>query len=125
MAEFTALLVDDEFDFVSTLAERLQLRGVKTIVCTDGVEALELIDQHRPPLVVLDVMMPGMGGLEVLKLIKARYAGTQVILLTGRGLTKNGIEGMRMGAFDYLVKPVHIEELLQKMNEAVESAGGG
>jgi DNA-binding response OmpR family regulator len=72
--------------------------------------------------VVLDVMMPGMSGLEVLAQIKTTHPAIQVILLTGRGLTKDGIEGMRRGAFDYMVKPVKIEELLAKMQQAVEKA---
>lgn len=122
MATYKALLVDDEMDFVSTLAERLGLRDVDAAVATDGYEALEYIDRHKPPVVVLDVMMPGLNGLEVLAQIKNKHPGVQVILLTGRGLTKDGIEGMRRGAFDYMVKPVKIEELLEKMNQAAEKA---
>jgi len=122
MAAFKALLVDDEMDFVSTLAERLSLREVDAAVVTDGYEALDYINRHKPPVVVLDVMMPGLSGLEVLTQIKNTYPAIQVILLTGRGLTKDGIEGMRRGAFDYMVKPVKIEELLEKMHQAAEKA---
>jgi DNA-binding response OmpR family regulator len=122
MATYKTLLVDDEMDFVSTLAERLRLRDVDAAVATDGYEALEYIDRYKPPVVVLDVMMPGLSGLEVLAQIKNKHPKTQVILLTGRGLTKDGIEGMRRGAFDYMVKPVKIEELLEKMNQAAEKA---
>ncbi len=124
MAAYKALLVDDEMDFVSTLAERLRFRDVDAVVASDGYEALELIEQHQPQIVVLDVMMPGMGGLEVLKQIKRLHPEIQVILLTGRGLTSEGIEGMRKGAFDYLVKPIKIEGLLEKMGEALENAKG-
>ncbi len=122
MTQFKALLVDDETEFVSTLAERLGLRGVEAIVASDGFEALELLSQHAPPVVVLDVMMPGLGGLEVLKQIKRQRPKTQVILLTGRGLSKDGIEGMRLGAFDYMVKPVKIEGLLEIMQDALNAA---
>ncbi len=120
MEKIKVLLVDDEEEFVSTLAERLQLREIEAIVATDGNEALRVIDTDKPPVVVLDVMMPGIGGLDVLQQIKRRYPQTQVILLTGRGSTKEGIEGMRMGAFDYIMKPVKIEGLIQKMNEAFQ-----
>ena len=120
MGKLKVLLVDDEEEFVSTLAERLQLREIETIVATDGNEALRVIDTDKPPVVVLDVMMPGIGGLDVLQQIKRTYPQIQVILLTGRGSTNDGIKGMRLGAFDYLMKPVKIEDLIQKMNEAFQ-----
>jgi DNA-binding response OmpR family regulator len=114
------LLVDDEEEFVSTLAERLQFRNIEAIVATDGVDALQVIHTERPPVVVLDVMMPGIGGLDVLQQIKWSYPQIQVILLTGRGSTNDGIKGMGLGAFDYLMKPVKIESLVQKINEAFQ-----
>ena len=122
MEKLKVLLVDDEEDFVSTLSERLQLRNITTLVATDGEEALQIIDTDKPPVVVLDVLMPGMGGLDVLRQIKRSYPRIQVIILTGRGSTKEGIKGMRLGAFDYLMKPVKIEMLMQKMNEAFQAA---
>lgn len=122
MEKLKVLLVDDEEDFVSTLSERLQLRNITTLVATDGEEALQIIDTDKPPVVVLDVLMPGMGGLDVLRQIKRSYPRIQVIILTGRGSTKEGIKGMRLGAFDYLMKPVKIEMLMQKMNEALQAA---
>ncbi len=122
MEKLRVLLVDDEEDFVSTLSERLQLRNITTLVATDGEEALQIIDTDKPPVVVLDVLMPGMGGLDVLRQIKKSYPRIQVIILTGRGSTKEGIKGMRLGAFDYLMKPVKIEMLMQKMNEAFQAA---
>jgi len=122
MEKLKVLLVDDEEDFVSTLSERLQLRNITTLVATDGEEALRIIDTDKPPVVVLDVLMPGMGGLDVLRQIKRSYPHIQVIILTGRGSTKEGIKGMRLGAFDYLMKPVKIEMLMQKMNEAFQAA---
>ena len=121
MEKIKVLLVDDEEEFVTTLAERLQLRNIIPLVATDGNEALRIIDTERPPVVVMDVMMPVPGGLDVLQQIKSRYPKIQVILLTGQGSTQDGIKGMRLGAFDYLMKPVKIEGLIRKMNEAVQS----
>ena len=125
MEKLKVLLVDDEEEFVTTLAERLQLRNIIPLVATDGNEALRIIDTERPPVVVMDVMMPVMGGLAVLQQIKSRYPKIQVILLTGQGSTQDGIKGMRLGAFDYLMKPVKIEGLIRKMNEAVQSSKQG
>lgn len=120
MEKLKVLLVDDEEEFVTTLAERLQLREIETVIATDGDDALRIINAERLPVVVLDVMMPGLGGLDVLQQIKRKYPEIQVILLTGRGSTNNGIKGMRLGAFDYMMKPVKIEDLIQKMNEAFQ-----
>ena len=115
------LLVDDEEEFVTTLSERLHLRGIEAQTATDGKSALALIEKNPPEVVVLDVLMPGLGGMEVLQRIRAKNPEIQVILLTGQGSSKDGIEGMDLGAFDYLVKPLDIEELIKKMREAVGS----
>jgi len=120
MEKLKVLLVDDEEEFVTTLAERLQLREIETVITTDGDDALRVINTERPPVVVLDVMMPGIGGLDVLQQIKRNHPKIQVILLTGRGSTNDGIKGMRLGAFDYMMKPVKIEDLIQKMTEAYQ-----
>jgi len=122
MDKIKVLLVDDEEEFVTTLAERLQLRGIVTLVATDGNQALQIIDVEEPPVVVMDVMMPGLGGIEVLKEVKRRHPSVQVILLTGRGSTQDGIQGMRLGAFDYIMKPVKIEGLVQSMENAFQAA---
>jgi DNA-binding response OmpR family regulator len=121
MDQLRVLLVDDEVEFVTTLAERLEIRDIPTLVAADGEQALQIMERDQPPVVVLDVMMPGLGGLDVLQLIKRKYPGTQIILLTGHGSTKDGIKGMRMGAFDYIMKPVQIEDLINKMNEAYKA----
>lgn len=115
------LLVDDEREFVTTLAERLELRNMEVAIAMNGEEALGLVENDPPQVVVLDVMMPGLGGLEVLEKIKAMDSRIQVILLTGHGATKDGIRGMQLGAFDYLIKPIDIDELIDKLNEAVKS----
>ena len=114
------LLVDDEREFVTTLAERLELRNMNVSIAMDGETALGIVENNPPQVVVLDVMMPGLGGLEVLEKIKAMESKIQVILLTGHGETKDGIRGMQLGAFDYLIKPIDIDELIKKLNEAVK-----
>jgi len=125
MEGYRVLLVDDEEEFVSALSERLALRGIEVDAALDGEEALAMLRDNEPDVVILDVMMPGLSGLEVLKQIKVTHPHSQVILLTGHGSTKEGIEGMRLGAFDYLIKPVDIEEMLEKMSQAVKAAGTG
>jgi DNA-binding NtrC family response regulator len=123
MAEYRVLLVDDEEEFVSALSERLMLRGIEVDSALNGEEALARLVEKEFEVVILDVMMPGLGGLEVLRQIKSTHPNTQVILLTGHGSTREGIEGMRLGAFDYLIKPVDIEEMLAKMKEAASKVG--
>jgi DNA-binding response OmpR family regulator len=118
------LLVDDEVEFVSTLAERLRLRGIETRTANDGEEAFRQIASDPPQVVVLDVMMPGMGGLKVLERIKADYPAMPVILLTGIGTTQDGVAGMRLGAFDYLMKPLQIEDLIERIGDALKGSGG-
>jgi DNA-binding response OmpR family regulator len=117
--DWNVLLVDDEREFVTTLSERLGLRGIATRVVFDGESALREVAENPPHLVVLDVMLPGMKGLEVLRGIRAGFPNVKVILLTGHGTTKNGIEGMKLGAFDYMIKPLDIDVLIEKMTEAV------
>lgn len=121
MAEYRVLLVDDEEEFVSALSERLMLRGIEVDSALNGEEALASLKEKEFEVVILDVMMPGLGGLEVLRQIKSTHPNTQVILLTGHGSTREGIEGMRLGAFDYLIKPVDIEEMLEKMKAAANT----
>lgn len=121
MENWKVLLVDDEEDFVSTLAERLALRGVKARTAFNGEQALKAVATDPPQVVVLDVMMPGMSGLEVLKRIKEDFPALPVILLTGIGSAKEGVDGIRLGAFDYLMKPLQLEELTNKISEALKT----
>jgi len=121
MDRLKVLLVDDEKEFVTTLAERLELRGFQVLIATDGEEALRFFDTDLPQVVVLDLMMPGLSGMEVLERIKAIDSKIPVILLTGHDATKNGIRGMQLGALDYLMKPIDINELISKLNDAVKS----
>lgn len=126
MESFRVLLVDDEKEFVSTLAERLEIRGLSVRVAFDGQEAMRILDNEAFDVIVLDVRMPGLSGLEVLKRIRTQKPEIPVILLTGHSATRDGIEGMRLGAFDYLMKPVDIDRLMEKMQEAAmgKSSGG-
>jgi len=118
--EFTALIVDDENDFLETLVKRLQKRGLKVSGAESGSRALEMLDAQAFDVIVLDVKMPGMDGIETLREIKKKSPLTEVILLTGHASMESGIEGMKLGAFDYIMKPVNIDELLDKMRQAFE-----
>jgi DNA-binding response OmpR family regulator len=121
MDKLSALLVDDEEELVSTLGERLELRGIDTQIATDGESALEIMKTNPPQVVVLDVMMPGMGGIQILEQMKLLNIRIPVLLLTGYGSKNKGLEGVEMGAYDYLMKPMNIDELIAKMHEAVGS----
>jgi DNA-binding NtrC family response regulator len=113
------LLVDDEEEFVTALAERLELRGFEASIATSGGDALKCIDADEPDLVVLDVLMPGLGGLDVLDQIRKTDPQIKVILLTGRGSADENDASIPLGAFDYLIKPVNIDDLIQKMRDAL------
>jgi two-component system, OmpR family, response regulator len=119
------LLVDDEEEFSSALAERLRLRGFDVTTTADGKEAIRRVSAHPPGIVLLDVKMPGLGGLEVLRRIKSEQPNIPVILLTGLGSSDDGAKGMQLGAFDYLMKPVRIEALMERINDAVGGTGPG
>jgi len=111
------LLVDDEYEFVQTLAQRLKLRGYEVTTALSGENCLEIFFSKSFDLVVLDLMMPGMSGLEVLAELKKIESSLPVILLTGHGSTKEGMEGMKLGAEDYLMKPLDINQLTKKIKE--------
>lgn len=121
-SQWKILLVDDEVEFVTTLAERLALRGIAARTAHDGETALRMLSEDRPQVMVLDVMMPGMKGLDVLSRVKETAPEVQVILLTGQGRTRDGIEGMKLGAFFYMMKPLDLDELIAKMGEAIAAA---
>ena len=121
MNTWKVLLVDDEVEFVTTLAERLKLRGIDASIATNGKEALTSIGADPPHVVILDVLMPGLGGLAVLDQIRTTDPKIKVILLTGRGAVHEDGERVPPGAFDYLIKPVNIDDLIEKMREALDA----
>ena len=112
------LLVDDEVDFLSTLAERLETRGLKVNTVTSGEQAVARAGEEGFDLIVLDLAMPGMDGLETLKRIKGKQPDAEIIILSGQGSIRTSIEAMKLGAEDFMEKPVNINELLDKISEA-------
>ena len=121
MDEYRVLIVDDEEELATTIAERLQIRGIQAETATDGEAALKMIEANPPQVVVLDVMMPGIGGIEILQRMNAQNLNIPVILLTGYGSTEQGKEGMELGAFDYIMKPCDLNMLISKIQEAVKN----
>lgn len=121
MDYFSILVVDDEVDFLETLVKRLQKRNIDSVGVTSAEEALKLLDQRRFDVVIQDIKMPGgMDGIEALREMKRKAPLTEVLLLTGHASVETSIEGMKLGAFDYLIKPVKFEELMIKIGEAFE-----
>ena len=115
------LLVDDEVPFVETMTKRLKKRDLVVNVAFSGQEALDILDKHRnTDVVILDVKMPGMDGIETLEKMKKSYPLTEVVMLTGHATVESAIEGMKKGAYDYLMKPCDIEQLMQKVEEATQ-----
>jgi DNA-binding NtrC family response regulator len=114
------VLVDDEVEYLETLVKRLTRRGLSATAVHSGADALDRIEKGPPDVVVLDVKMPGMDGIATLREIKKSHPLVEVIMLTGHADVEAAIEGMELGAFDYLVKPTDIEELLFKIQDAHE-----
>jgi DNA-binding NtrC family response regulator len=114
------LLVDDESGFLEPLLKRLRRRGISAAASNSGEEALRRIETEPPDVVILDVKMPGMSGLETLREIKQNRPLVEVIMLTGHASVEAAIEGMELGAFDYLMKPLELEDLLNKIQDAHE-----
>lgn len=115
------LLVDDEADFVGLLAKRLRRRGLETWVAHTAEDALASLAERPIDLVVLDIRLPGMDGLETLAEIRRRHPELRVIMLTGFADTQMAAEALRQGAFAYLVKPVEVEELLDRIRAALSN----
>ncbi len=121
MGKIRVMVIDDEVDFANTLAERLILRNFDAVAVPGAEEAMaKLQSGWQPKVVVLDLKMPGLDGIETLNLIKQYDPTIEVILLTGHGSTTAAIEGMQKGLFDYLMKPIDIGELVAKIEEAAK-----
>lgn len=120
MKEFKVLMVDDEEEFIRTLDERVKMRNVDSNVAFSGEEALEILEREAPDVMLLDLKMPGMDGMEVLRRAKEAYPGVQVVMLTGHGSDQDEAEARRLGVFDYLRKPIPIEKLMKVLKSAYE-----
>jgi DNA-binding NtrC family response regulator len=119
MAIANVLLVDDEDAFVETMTKRLVKRELLVLTAFSGKEGLAQLEKHPGiEVVILDVKMPGMDGIETLKEMKRSYPLVEVIMLTGHATVESAIEGMKMGAFDYLMKPCDMDTLMSKVTEA-------
>lgn len=118
--EINILLVDDETDFVETMTKRFGIRKMPITTAGSGAEAVKLVEKQDFDVVVLDVRMPGMDGLEVLRHIRAKRPLTEVIMLTGHASLDAGMQGMNLGAYDYVLKPADFDELLDKVRRAAE-----
>lgn len=118
--DMNILLVDDEADFVETMTKRFRIRKIPVATAGSGAEALRLVDEQDFDVVILDVRMPGMDGLEVLRQIRAKRPMTEVIMLTGHASLDAGMQGMSLGAYDYVLKPANFDDLLDKVRRAAE-----
>lgn len=114
------LLVDDEQEFVESLSERLELRLFEVKTCFNGDDAVSLLQQEDIDVIILDVLMPGKDGIATLTEIKKLKPLTQVIMLTGNATVETAINGMKLGAYDYLMKPTETEDLVKKINSAAK-----
>lgn len=116
--DIKVLIVDDEVAFANTLAQRLQIRDLKVSTAYNGEQALSKLKEEEPDVMILDLKMPGMHGMEVLQEIKKVYPNIQVIMLTGHGTDKEEEEARKLGGFDFLKKPADIDTLEHKIKAA-------
>jgi DNA-binding NtrC family response regulator len=112
------MLVDDEERFLSTTAKLLERQGHHVITASSGQEALDRLEQQDVEVVILDVKMPGMDGIAVLREIRLHFPLVGVIMLTGHGTIESAVDGMKLGAFDFVTKPCDIDDLVAKAEEA-------
>ncbi len=118
MSTCSVLLVDDEAEFIETLGKRLARRGLTVHLANSGQQALDMVASTPRDVVVLDVKMPGMDGIEALQKIKALKPVLEVVMLTAHAHVEVAMRGMELGAFDYLMKPVELDDLLYKIQDA-------
>lgn len=121
MSDIKILLVDDEEDFIRALSERLELRDLKSNTALDGTQAMKLVGDQEPDIMILDLKMPGINGMEVLRRVKKSYPHIQVIIQTGHGNDMDEAEARELGVFDYLKKPVDIELLVDRIKAAAKA----
>ncbi len=118
MTDAKVLIVDDEEEFSAALAERMGMRGMKVDVAGSGEDALKAVGEGTYDAIVLDMVMPGMDGIETLKKLKESKPNFQVILLTGHATVDKGVESIKLGAMDFLEKPADLESIIAKVKEA-------
>ncbi len=114
------LIVDDEIPFTTNLLKLLSRRGYEVSAVNDGYSALRIVEEDEFDVVILDQKMPGIDGITTLKELKKKRPHMEVILLTGRGSIESGIQGLQLGAFNYVMKPVAFPELLEQIVQAYE-----
>ncbi len=112
------LIVDDEVAFANNLLKLMSRRGYDIIAVYNGADAVNIVGEKEFDVIILDMKMPGMDGIATLKEIKKKVPLVEVVILTGHGSVESGIEGMQLGAFDFLMKPVRIDDLQEKVSEA-------
>jgi DNA-binding NtrC family response regulator len=115
-----ALFVDDEAEYLQTAIKRMKKRGMDIVGVSSGPEALTILSEQKMDVVVMDMRMPGMDGIQALREIKQRYPLVEVIMLTGHASMEAAIQGMELGAFDYLMKPIDLDELIYKIQDAFQ-----
>ncbi len=120
MEKMKLMLVDDEERFLATTKKLLEKKGLDALTASSGQEALEKLRSHGVHVVILDVKMPGMDGIETLKEIKRLYPLVEVIMLTGHATVESAVDGLKSGATDYLMKPTDVSALVEKAQEAFE-----
>lgn len=135
MEKMKLLLVDDEMRFLTTTQKLLKKHGYDALIASSGPEALEMLEKNIIHVVVLDVKMPGMDGIQTLREIKSRFPLVEVVMLTGHATVESAVDGLKSGATDYLMKPTSMEELIQKaegaflrwklMEDKIQQATGG
>ena len=118
MEQMKMMLVDDEERFLSTTQKLLSRKGYDVLTASSGTDALDILRTHNVHVVILDMKMPGMDGIETLKAIKRNYPLVEVIMLTGHGTVDSAVEGLKSGATDYLTKPTDVQDLIEKAEEA-------
>jgi two-component system OmpR family response regulator len=120
MKRAKVLIVDDEVAFADNIAKLISKRGYEVTAVYNGQSAVEAVDEFDFDIIILDLKMPGLDGLATLKLIKGKRPGVEVIILTGHGSMESGIDGIQLGAFDFIMKPVRFEDLHEKIRQAYQ-----
>jgi DNA-binding NtrC family response regulator len=121
--QVSLLLVDDEVGFVEVLSKRITRRGMTVTAASSGAEAIQTLRRRDFDVAVLDLKMEDMDGIEVLKIFKKMAPAMPVIMLTGHGSESSAREGIQFGAYDYLTKPYELEDLIQKIKQAIRQGG--